>query len=245
MNIVAVIQARMGSTRLPGKVLQDVGGRSMLERVVRQVGAIKRLSSFVVATSVAEGDELLVDYCNARGWPVFRGDEFDVLDRFCGAARATNADHIVRVTADCPLLCFSEADRLIERHLESGADYSHNVTAWGSGLPLGTGSEAFTRGALERSDREGHLPHHREHVDEYIYAHPEIFKIELLVARPDLYWPELRLTVDEPADLALMSEIFRRLEEQSGGVDLGEVLKLLRQEPDLTSLNAHVVQKVT
>lgn len=244
MSVIAIIQARMKSTRLPGKVLLDLHGETVLERVVSRVQRMRRLDGFVVATSRAAADDRIEELCRRRSWQVFRGEELDVLDRYYQAARVANAQHVVRVTADCPLVSVEETDRLITRHLESGADYSHNITVWGSGMPLGTGSEIFTLDALERSWRDGKAPHHREHVDEYVGDHPELFKVERLLAPQELYWPDLRLTVDEAPDLELMRAIYARLERAGSFINLRDVIQLIRREPDLFHMNQHVRQKV-
>jgi spore coat polysaccharide biosynthesis protein SpsF len=243
VTVVAIVQARMGSNRLPGKVLLDLAGAPMLERVVRRTEAIPGIDAVVVATSVNPADDAIQALCRTTARRCVRGDEEDVLSRFFDAATQHGADHVVRITADCPFLCSSEAGRIVAHHLATGADYSHNVTAWGSGMPLGTGTEVFTLDALARSCREGHEPHHREHVDEYVSEHPEIFRIEMLEAPPDLYHPDLRLTVDTAEDLALARAIYRALERPERLIDLAEVLELLRQRPELLALNRHVVQK--
>jgi spore coat polysaccharide biosynthesis protein SpsF len=235
MTIVAIIQARMGSTRLPGKVLRDLAGAPLLERVVRRAEAVEGVGAVVVATSVNPADDAIEALCDAMAWLCFRGDEQDVLQRYLDAATRYEADQVVRITADCPFLCSSEAARLVAHHLASGADYSHNLTVWGSGMPLGTGAEVFTFGALERSARDGHEPHHREHVDEYVYEHPEIFRIEALEAPPALHYPDHRLTVDTAQDLELARSIYRELERPENLIDVAEVVELLARRPDLVT----------
>jgi spore coat polysaccharide biosynthesis protein SpsF len=243
LSIVAVIQARMGSTRLPGKVLLDVSGEPLLFHVVARAEAMRQVDAVVVATSSLARDDAIEGLCQDRGWACFRGDEEDVLDRYYRAAQWATAEHVVRVTSDCPLVCVEEADRVIERHLEARSDYAHNITVWGGQTPLGTGVEIFTFDALEVSWREGQEPHHREHVDEYVGEHPERFHIEVVVASPALRRPELRLTVDTPDDLELVREIYRRLYHPGQVIPLAEVVSLLDANPRLTELNRHVVQK--
>ena len=243
VSTVAIIQARSGSSRLPGKVLLDLGGEPLLAQVVRRVRAMRRVDGLVVATTTAPGDARIEALCTQRGWPCFRGDEEDVLDRYYQAARHAGARHVVRITSDCPLVCPRQTDRLIGHFLDAQADYAHNVTVWGGEMPLGTGSEVFTFEALEASWREGKEPHHREHVDEYVYEHPERFRIEKVVAPPELRRPELRLTVDTAEDLELMREIYRRLYRPGEVLDLGDVIRLLDDQPHLLEINRHVVQK--
>src|SRR4051812_376264 len=125
--IATIVQARVGSTRLPGKVLMDVAGEPLLAHVVARCDAITRSDATVVATSMLPGDDAIETLAAERGWRLFRGSEADVLDRYVGAARDVGADHVVRVTADCPLVDPREADRVIEHHLAGGADCTHNI----------------------------------------------------------------------------------------------------------------------
>jgi spore coat polysaccharide biosynthesis protein SpsF (cytidylyltransferase family) len=243
MSVAAIIQARMGSTRLPGKVLADVAGDVLLAHVVARTRGTRLVDQTVVATTNAPGDDVIAALCDDRDWDCFRGSESDVLDRYYQAGLAYEADHIVRITADCPFVCPHEADRVIARHLDSRADYTHNITVWGSGMPLGTGTEIFTRSALARSWRDGHEAHHREHVDEYVGDHPELFAMERVDAPDHLRRPELRLTVDTPEDLLLVREVYGRLRRPGELIELADVIGLLDESPDLVDINRHVVQK--
>jgi spore coat polysaccharide biosynthesis protein SpsF len=241
-NVVAIVQARMGSTRLPGKVLLPIAGEPMLAHVVERARAVPGIGEVVVATSTEPADDPIADLCAARDWACFRGSEDDVLDRYYQAALTHNADHVVRITADCPLLEIDQAGILVERHLESGAEYTHNITVWGSGMPLGTGAEIFTLACLETSWRDGGEPHHREHVDEYVGDHPELFRMERVDAPEALRRPELRLTVDTPDDLAFVRAVYDRFPSEKEPA-LADVIALLDEHPELTELNRHVVQK--
>ena len=241
--IATVIQARVGSTRLPRKVLMDVAGEPMLAHVVARSDAIARSDVTIVATSTLPGDDAIAELAAERGWRVFRGSEDDVLDRYLQAGREAGAEHVIRVTSDCPLVDPGEADRVIAHHLVTGADYTQNITVWGGETPLGVGVEAFTIGALEASARDGHEPHHREHVDEFVYEHPERFRLEVVPALPPLNRPDLRLTVDTPEDMALVRAIYERLHEPGRIVDLAAAIALLDSEPELVELNRHVKQK--
>ena len=243
LGVVAIIQARIGSTRLRGKVLESIMGEPMLAHVVARSCAIRGVDEVVVATTIRPEDEAIVDLCRDRRWPVFRGSEHDVLDRYFRAGVSVGAEHVVRITSDCPLVCPLEGARVVQRHRETGADYTHNITVWGSGMPLGTGVEVFTMQSLETSWQDGLEPHHREHVDEYVGEHPERFRIERVVAPPRLRRPELRLTVDTPEDLALVREIYRSLYRAGRVIPLDEVIALVDQNPELLELNRHVVQK--
>lgn len=241
--IVAVIQARMRSTRLPGKVLLDLAGAPMLARVVDRALAIEGLDDVAVATSTDDADDPIEEWCVSAGCRVIRGSGEDVLDRYLVAARAMKADHVMRITADCPLVCPTQATRVVERHLAAGADYTHNITVWGSGMPLGTGVELFTFEALERSWQHGHEPHHREHVDEYIGDNRDEFHMELVTAPNELCRPNLRLTVDTDPDLALVRAIHEALQRPTTIIKVTDVVTYLDQNPALLDLNSHIVQK--
>lgn len=245
VNVVAVVQARMGSTRLPGKILADIAGEPMLARVVTRCEVIEGINEVVVATSELAADDVVAQLCDSRGWACIRGSEADVLDRYHLAARRFAADHVMRVTADCPLLCPRQGAEVVRRHLEDRNDYTHNLTVWGSSMPLGTGVEVFTFDALDRSWREGHEPHHREHVDEYVGDHPELFRIGLVTAPAALQRPDYRITVDTPEDLELARRIYEGVKPAPGGViDVLDVVTFLDEHPDLLSINRHVRQKL-
>lgn len=234
----------MGSSRLPGKVLMDLAGETVLGHVVRRASTIVGVDEVVVATSELAKDDAIAALCEERAWPCLRGSESDVLDRYYRAALAWDADQVVRVTADCPLLCPVEAARVIARQLDSGAACSHNLTIFGSGMPLGAAVEIFTFDALEASWREGREPHHREHVDEFVYEHPERFRTELVRAPAHLRRPTYRLTVDTAEDM----ELLRRIHAEFGdggnvAIPLAEVVALLDRRPDLLKINRHVRQK--
>ena len=238
MSVVAIIQARTSSTRLPGKVLADVGGRTMLARVVRRTSRAALVDAVVVATSDAPADDPIVDECRRLAVPCFRGDEEDVLDRFFRAAAAHAADVVVRITADCPLIDPELIDHVAGRFLEERPDYASNVLrrTW----PRGLDTEVVSAGALARAWLEASEPYERVHVTPYIYHHRERFRLLSVTGREDS--SDARWTVDSPADLDLVREVYRRLgnDDRFGWQD---VRRLLAAEPDLAEINRHVKQK--
>lgn len=239
MKTVAIVQARMGSTRLPGKVLHEIDRKPMLGRVVERVAAIGA-DEVVVATSNERADDAIAALADIAGWTVHRGSEDDVLDRYYGAAEESGADVIVRVTSDCPLLGSREARAVVEEHRASGADLTHNLTVFGSGMPLGTGVEVVSRAALDRCWREGLDRHHREHVLEYAYERPDSFAIVCVTAPPSVRRPQYRLTVDDVADLELIRAVYAAVAEPR---ELSDVVAFLDERPDLVAVNAHVEQR--
>lgn len=187
----------MASTRLPGKILQPVAGRPLLEHILGRLVSLRHSARIVIATGPATGDDVVAGFCVERGVECFRGSEQDVLSRYYECARKRDFDHVVRLTADNPFVDVGEVDRLIEYHLKGGYDYSYSFDE----LPVGVGAEIFTFAALERSFREGHAPHHREHVDEYILENRALFTIGRLAAPVSKRHPETNLTVDTAEDL--------------------------------------------
>jgi spore coat polysaccharide biosynthesis protein SpsF len=239
-NVVAVVQARVGSTRLPAKVLADVGGESMLARVVRRIRSARTVTAVVVATSTLPSDDAIQKLAHQLGAPCVRGSELDVLDRYVLAARTSSADVIVRVTADCPLIDPGIIDDVV-RALGTGdgsADYASNVVS--RTFPRGLDVEAFTRSALERAAAEAQAPREREHVTVYMLEHPDRFTLRSIGAPVDA--SRYRWTVDETADLELVRQIYRRVPADA---PWSEILHAIESEPALASINADVQQKST
>jgi spore coat polysaccharide biosynthesis protein SpsF len=237
LRINAIVQARMGSTRLPGKVLMDLGGQSALGRVVRRLECAKFLDQIVVATSVASGDDAIAAECVRLQVPCFRGSEEDVLDRYYRAAQGWPSDAVVRITADCPLIDAEVVDQTIEVFLSSGADYSSNAQET---YPLGISAEVFSVAALGRAWREARKEYEREHVTPFFYEHPELFRISSISAHGD--YSRYRLTLDTAEDLQLMRAVYANFDNQDT-MTWQDVVGLLERRPELAGLNSHVVQK--
>ena len=196
MNIGIILQARMGSNRLPGKILRPVGGRPMLIFIIDRLSHIQHPVRVVVATSNSLRDDVVEEFCRTHSFECFRGSEKDVLERYYRCAEHYGFDHIVRLTGDNPFVDIEELDRLVDLHLEKQADYSHSYDV----LPVGAQGEIFTFESLERSFMYGTAPNHREHVNEYIQENPGLFRIEVLQVPPSKNRPDVRLTVDTDED---------------------------------------------
>jgi spore coat polysaccharide biosynthesis protein SpsF len=237
LKVNAIIQARMGSTRLPGKVLMDLGGQSVLRRVVRRLQRAKLVQLIVVATSVASGDDAIAAECVRLQVPCFRGSEDDVLDRYYRAAQSWPSDAVVRITADCPLIDAAVVDQTIEVFLSSGTDYSSNSQET---YPLGISAEVFSVGALGRAWRQARKAYEREHVTPFFYEHPELFRISTISAHGD--YSRYRLTLDTGEDLQLMRAVYANFDNQDT-MSWQHVVALLERRPELAALNSHVVQK--
>src|SRR5262245_42907224 len=186
----------MGSRRLPGKVLSDIGAEPLLGCILTRIGSLQHRASVVVATTLSSDDNAIGAYARSRATPCFRGSEEDVLRRYVDCAHAHGFRQVVRLTADNPFVDPIELDRLIDLHLSERADYSESLTT----LPVGVGAEIFTIATLERSDREGRLPHHREHVNEYLIENRTLFRCRTLAVAPAKARPDVRLTVDTEDD---------------------------------------------
>jgi spore coat polysaccharide biosynthesis protein SpsF len=240
VKTVAIIQARVGSTRLPAKVLQDLAGRTVLERVVDRVRRFSLIDELIVATSEQAADDAIIGECTRMGVAAFRGSESDVLARFVGAARENDASVCVRLTADCPLLDPSVSDSIISIFLEANgrADYASNKIP--QSFPRGLDTEVFSREALERAAREARKPYERVHVTPYMYGHPEIFT--LISVTSDVDRADWRWTIDTPEDLEFVREIYYRL-GPSGDFGWQDVVNLVESEPSLMWINSHVQQK--
>jgi spore coat polysaccharide biosynthesis protein SpsF len=241
-RIVVIIQARMSSTRLPGKVLKDIAGKPMLAWVVERARRAHTVSEVVIATTVEPSDDPIVSFCAQMGYACTRGSLEDVLDRYYQAARAYHADVVVRVTADCPLIDPAEIDHVVREYQRSGVDFAANrlPPPFGRTYPIGLDTEVCSFAALERAWREAKEPYQREHVMPYLYEQPGRFKVLRVDHDPD--YGDLRWTVDTPQDLDLVRAIFERM---AGRVDFGwlDVLELFQREPELARLNAGVGQK--
>jgi spore coat polysaccharide biosynthesis protein SpsF len=238
MRVVGIVQARMGSTRLPGKVLLDLAGRTMLARVVRRVGRAAGIDELVVATTVASADDPIVEECRQLGVACFRGSEPDVLDRYYRAAGAHQADVAVRITADCPLIDPGETGRVIRAFFERKPDYASNVLR--RTYPRGLDTEVMTAATLARAWREADEPYQRTHVTPYIYQHPESFRLLAVTGEQDR--SVHRWTVDSRDDLEFVRAVYLRMDGDDAFSWQG-VLRLLCEEPWLAELNRHVRHK--
>jgi spore coat polysaccharide biosynthesis protein SpsF len=243
-HTIAIIQARRASSRLPDKVLLDIGGEPMLVRVVERTRRAKRVDALVVATTTDPSDEAVEALCRARGYPCYRGSMHDVLDRYYQAARQYHAEIIVRITADCPVIDPGVIDQTIQEFLNppDAWDFAANrlPPPWGRTYPIGLDTEVCTFAGLETAWKEATLPHQREHVMPFFYENPERFRIRLISAPVD--YGTLRWTVDTAEDLKLLRQIYARFDGRDDFSWL-EVLALLEREPELAKINASVEHK--
>ena len=238
MRVAAVVQARMGSTRLPGKVLRPLGGRPVLSWVLRAARASDCVDEVVVATSSLAEDDAVADAARAAGAAVVRGDADDVLSRYLLALDEHPADAIVRLTADCPLLDPELLRAVVALWRATPASFDYVATTLERTLPRGLDTELVTAEALRRAGREAE-GFHRAHVTSYVWSNPEIFRLGGLLVRPSA--ADLRLTLDTPEDAALLDAVVASIGDRPPA--WRELVRLMRSRPDLAALNATVVQK--
>jgi spore coat polysaccharide biosynthesis protein SpsF (cytidylyltransferase family) len=242
MNVAAIIQARMGSSRLPGKVMLGIGGLPVIELIVRRLEQCRRLQRIVVATSTAALDDELYRLLCSRGIVCCRGSETDVLDRYYRAAAEVQADAVVRVTGDCPFVEPELVDRAVEHFLCEGAlDYVSNIDP--PTYPDGLDVEVLSFSALLRAWREAEWTSEREHVTPYVRKHPERFPQANIRSAEDLSGH--RWTLDEEKDYRFLLAVTDRLQGKGIGVleaRMEDVLRILRESPELAELNGGITR---
>lgn len=219
---LAFLQARMGSTRLPGKVLLRIGGQSILERAVRRLREATCIEQVVVLTTTLIEDDLVVEEALGLGAWVHRGPELDVLRRFQQASEKYQPGIVIRATGDNPLIDIGSVDRIVRAVHGSGLDYCME-----NGLPVGAATEAITAEALARVDGVATEPRHREHVTLYVKHHPEQFRMALLSPPDCLHRPDLRITVDTPADFMAVEDLIGSLPESAQPLPLLAYLEMV------------------
>lgn len=241
MKTLCVLQARMGSTRLAGKVLMEVRGKPLVVHTLDRLKRCLTLDGIILATSNLPQDRVLLDLAKEEGVEGFAGSETDVLDRYYRAAAPHRPETVVRCTGDCTVIDSEVTDQIVRRHLQCGKDYTSNTVI--RSYPRGLDTEAMKFEVLERAAKEAKKDYEREHVTPYLYTHPELFSIEQVRAEPERTLPDLRLCVDTIEDFELMREIFDRLYDRNPFFSIDEILAVIRQNPELMRINSHVVQK--
>jgi spore coat polysaccharide biosynthesis protein SpsF len=256
-RVIAIIQGRMSSSRLPGKILADIGGQPMLQRVFLRTSRAATVTETIFATTTEPSDDPVAEYCDFSGIPFRRGSLFDVLDRYYQTAKQAKADAVVRVTADCPVIDPTLIDDVVKSLLEGQYDFVCNrlPPPWTRTYPIGLDVEACTFKNLEKAWRKAKEPQHREHAMPYFYEGVELitdnrslqtgvsrrgFRIALLHHTTD--FGDYRWTVDTPEDLEFMRQIYIRF---NGRDDFSwkDVLELVHHEPELMKINAGVQHK--
>lgn len=241
MKTVATIEARMTSSRLPGKVLLPAAGKPMLLHLVRRLRAVSSINEIVLATTTNVSDDCLVDLANEMGINYFRGSEDDVMARVIGAADSVDAELIVEITGDCPIIDPEIVEQTIRMFQSNQSDYVSNAHI--RSFPDGMDTEVFLLTTLIRSAKMTNDRLDREHVSLHIRNNPKLFSHLHLVSPPELYWPELGLTLDEQADYLLLTKIIEYFEPSNPLFSCLDVIRLLRQKPEWIAINKSVIRK--
>lgn len=241
-RVVASIEARMGSSRLPGKVLMDINGRPSLSRLVERLRACKNLNDIVVATSTDPRDQAIVEWAKREGVLVYRGSEDDVLQRVVDAHAMMKSDIVVEVTGDCPLLCPEVIDMGVATFFANEADVVTNARQ--PSYPMGADVQVFRAADLAWVAKNITDPAVREHVSLYFYEQPKKYRVIHLMAPSRWHAPRYRLQLDYEDDLRFIRAVYARLEPVHGGVfGLEEIMALLKREPELVAMNIDCEEK--
>ena len=248
MRMLAIIQARLGSSRLPGKVLQPILGKPMLWHIVNRLSQVQSIEKIVVAVPDGPKDDALRRFCQEQGIVCFAGSECDVLDRYYQAAKLHAGDPVLRITADCPLVDPALIQQLGEFYLSGKYDHVGVATGAGAGMlqegrfPDGLDGECFSFAALERSWHEAVDPRDREHVTRYMWHNRQLFRCGDLKSQHA--YPKVRLTVDTPEDFLLITRIYEALYSVDRTFSKDDVMKLLEQNPELCEINSRVAEQI-
>jgi len=238
MSIIAVIQARVGATRLPGKVLKKIEGKTVLEHVINRAQVARKIDNIVVATTVKKEDLKIVQLCAKLGISVFCGSENDVLDRYYQAARLFKANHIVRITSDCPLIDPLIIDKVIGLYFKKEADYATNTMP--ETYPDGLDTEVISFKTLKIVWENSRLFSEREHVTPYIRKNPNIFKIVNLKCEYNLN--DKRWTLDEPEDFEFIKIIYKNLYSEDSLFGMKKIIDFLKNHPEIEELNNNLIR---
>jgi len=236
MKTVAIVQARMGSTRLSQKMIRKICGKTLLEHILERLRFCTRVNTFIVATTTLPEDKRIIQIAQQQEVAYFAGSAEDVLTRFLQAAETYQAETIVRICGDNPLIDPKEVDRVVQNFLQTKCDYATNTLDDGTLLiltGLGLAVEVFTLTALKKADEWATDPYYREHVTPYFYEHPEQFDVRFFPIANSLHLKKLRLTVDTEEDFQIVSEICQHLYVPGSIISMGDVLRYLNDHPYL------------
>ena len=245
MKIGAIIQARVSSNRLPEKILKKLPFDSditVLEQVVRRVKASKKINEVIIATSTQEEDNKIIDLCESKNLPYFRGSLNNVLERFYKTAKHFDLDIIIRITSDCPCLDPELIDKVISFHLENNADYT--TTTITRTFPHGLDFSIFNFKALKEAYENAQNDYEKEHVTVYFYkTKPENYRTQVYEANGIFNRPDIRVTLDMPEDYTLLCAVFDFLYKEDELFNLEKIINLFNSKPWLLNINSHIIQK--
>ncbi len=237
-KVVATIEARMGSSRLPGKVLAPIMGRPSLSWIIERVKRAKTVDEIVVATTTKAADDKIATLAKAERVGVFRGSEEDVLGRVVQAGEKLGADILVRLTADCPLADWRIVDGLVKIYQSGNYDYVSNVIE--RSFPLGFDVEVLSFKKLQEIEKMVVEQVYREHPPYYFYSHPREFRLKNWKAKDKMYWPDLRVTLDTKEDYLVLTKIFEELYPNNSDFSAEDVVELMRRHPEWVVLSSQI-----
>lgn len=241
MGIVIIVQARMNSTRLPGKVMKHVLGKPLLFYLVERLRRVKKVQKLVIATTKSREDWSIVDFCRRHRISCFCGDEKNVLSRYYEAAQAFSASAVVRITADCPLMDPSIIDRVVSVYFQNG-QYDYVSNTCNRTYPRGMDVEIFSWETLNETFKRALTKSEKEHVTAYMYQNPQKFRLGDVVLKEDL--SSMRWTVDTSEDFSFVRKVIESLYPCKKYFTMNDILELLKKRPELKKLNIHVKQKL-
>jgi len=242
MKVVCIVQARVGSTRLPGKVLKKICGKTILEHDIDRLRRVKEIDKIVIATTTLKKDNAIVEECERLGVMYFRGSEDDVLSRYYYAAKENNADIVVRITSDCPLIDPEISENIIKYYIDNKNKYDYVSNTIDRTYPRGLDTEVFSFKVLERAFKEAVSLRDKEHVTPYIWNNPQIFKSAQYKNHKD--YSHLRWTLDTEEDFELINKIYNLLyPNMNSKFKFQNILNLYYEYPELKNINDNIKQK--
>ena len=231
VEVLAIVQARYSSSRLPGKVIKEILGKPMIIHELERLSKSREINHIVLATSTDQSDDVLAEVVTAAGFDIFRGSLDDVLDRYYQCAKKYQPDHVVRITGDCPVIDWQIVDSVIQSHIEHGNDYSST----NSDYPDGLDTEVMSYSALAEAWQKAKMLSEREHVTLYLRNHRRDYKEELVSCSQKL--SHMRWTVDEPQDFEFIGKVYYELYENNSDFRMADILNLLNEKPELMTVN--------
>ena len=238
---VGIIQARTGSSRLPGKIMMEIEGKTMLEHMIERVSKSKKLDKIVIATTTKEDDDVIVALAKKLNIDYFRGSEDDVLDRYYNASKKFNANVIVRLCSDSPLLDGNIVDDVIEKYLSGNYDFVGNLAPSPRTYPDGLGVEVFSSELLADAQLNAKKPSEREHVTFYMWMQPEKFKIHRIDLEKDL--SQFRFNLDYKEDYDLIKQVFQKFLPKNKFFKIGDVVSWLESNSEIFRINSHIISQ--
>lgn len=240
-KIVATIEARMTSIRLPGKVMLPFVGKPDLEIMIERLAKSRTIDQIVVATTLNHKDEPIIKLCRELDTPFYRGNEEDVLKRLVEAAQSVSADIVVETTSDCPVIDWRHVDHLVNLFFSGNYDYVSNIIT--RSFPIGFDVQVFPLSVLNQVARIAREHTYREHPSFFIYTHPQQFRLKNWRAREKMFWPDLRVTLDTPQDYQVLTQVFNSLYSKNPNFSAEDVVNFLKSHPEIVAINSQIKRK--